>query len=235
MYLWNQLDYLKERAEGRLVPIEITSKNDAGRSFMSSSWSHKFMGLDEYIESYVMPSNEINDHGYLAQHPLFEQIPDLKKDVSIPIYCNARTKQDYDAPPGTIIANDPLVSAWFGGPGTVSPIHNDPYHNTLAQIVGSKYIRIYDTDQSHRLYPKLNHLGHNSQVDVEAPDYTVFPLFKDTPCWQTILKPGELLYIPRNAWHYVRSLETSFSASFWFGAKMELSDDGAFRSSYLTE
>ena len=51
---------------------------------------------------------------------------------------------------------------------------------------------------------------------------------------ETVLAAGELLYIPRHAWHYVRSLETSFSTSFWFGAKMALvrGEGGEFRAAY---
>uniref|UniRef100_A0A2P2L7T1 Transcription factor n=2 Tax=Rhizophora mucronata TaxID=61149 RepID=A0A2P2L7T1_RHIMU len=32
-----------------------------------------------------------------------------------------------------------------------------------------------------------------------------------------ILEEGEMLYIPPRWWHYVRSLTTSFSVSFWWG------------------
>jgi hypothetical protein len=229
---WKNIDYLKKRATGRLVPIEITSKEDAGRSFMASSWSHQFMNMEDYIEKYV--SGESVDHGYLAQHPMFDQIPLLRDDIKVPKYCSARTKLDIEAPEDAEFAHEPLISAWFGGSGTVSPIHNDPYHNTLAQVFGKKYLRIYSTEVTHRLYPLLNHLGHNSQVDVDRPDYSIFPEFRDTPCWQGILSDGELLYIPRNAWHYVRSLTTCFSVSFWFGAKMELrSKKNGHESQYL--
>ena len=49
-----------------------------------------------------------------------------------------------------------------------------------------------------------------------------------TPFHQCVLGPGDALYIPRHAWHYVRSLSPSRSVSFWWGAKMALrTDDGA--------
>jgi len=59
-------------------------------------------------------------------------------------------------------------------------------------------------------------LQNTSQVDVEHPDYTKFPAFKNVPYYELILNSGEMLFIPFKWWHYVRSLETSFSVSFWF-------------------
>lgn len=49
-----------------------------------------------------------------------------------------------------------------------------------------------------------------------------FPLFETASFQHCVLQPGEVLYIPRHHWHYVRSLEVSFSTSFWWGAKMAL-------------
>ena len=43
-----------------------------------------------------------------------------------------------------------------------------------------------------------------------------FPLFKEAPYSDVELGPGEALFIPRGHWHYVRSLEPSFSVSFWW-------------------
>ncbi|KAJ3291655.1 Lysine-specific demethylase 8 [Rhizoclosmatium sp. JEL0117] len=230
---WKDLNYLKSVTAGRLVPVETTTKQDAGRSFLSESWSHRVIPLDEYISQFVQPDGAIPSsepdyedlHGYLAQHQLLDQIPQLRDDIDIPRFCSAHTPEDDATPFDCEYRHDPLVSAWFGPAGTVSPLHNDPYHNVLAQIVGSKYIRIYDAKDTDAVYPESNRLGHNSRVDIDAPFSEIrskFPLFVDAPCWQTILKEGELLYMPRHVWHYVRSLETSFSASFWFGAKMEL-------------
>ena len=69
-------------------------------------------------------------------------------------------------------------------------------------------------------------LCNNSHVDIDAPDPQAHPRFEDAPFHQCVLAPGELLYIPRHAWHYVRSLEVSFSVSFWWGARMGLVQRG---------
>ena len=81
---------------------------------------------------------------YLAQHQLFDQLPQLRNDILIPDHC-------YTAPPPhpTDPSQDqpeldaPLLNAWLGPPGTITPLHTDPYHNLLAQVVGRKYVRLY--------------------------------------------------------------------------------------------
>ena len=59
-------------------------------------------------------------------------------------------------------------------------------------------------------------LASASQVDVENPDLLKFPLFSHATCTEYILHPGQMLYIPPHCWHYIRSLDISFSVSFWW-------------------
>lgn len=53
-------------------------------------------------------------------------------------------------------------------------------------------------------------------VNIENPDMERYPLLEQAIYSETILGPGQMLFIPRGCWHYVRSLSTSFSLNFWF-------------------
>ena len=195
------LNYIKAVAGCRTVPIELGSK------YTDDSWSQKLLTIQEFVETYVENQNVDKPVGYLAQHQLFDQIPELQKDISVPTYCSLtsdETDEDVD------------INAWFGPQGTVSPLHHDPKHNLLAQVVGTKYIKLYNQDQTEYLYPHEGLLSNTSQVDVENVDIQKFPRFEKARSLECILGPGDLLYIPPKCWHYVRSLEISFSVSFWW-------------------
>lgn len=73
---------------------------------------------------------------YLAQHELFDQIPPLRRDIMTPDYCALLLADEEDDGGAESVA----TNAWFGPGGTVSPLHNDPFHNLLAQVVGSKRV-----------------------------------------------------------------------------------------------
>jgi len=181
---------------------------------------------------------------YLAQHDLLTQLPSLRADILIPDYC-------FSSPPPPIPTHAPLPSAeeldtplqnaWLGPPGTVSPLHTDPYHNILCQVVGYKYVRLYPPSATARLHPRGVReegdgvdMSNTSSVDLdEALEVLAqqkeeghsdarkrfderFPGFAGAEFVEAVLGPGECLYIPVGWWHYVRSLSTSFSVSFWF-------------------
>lgn len=77
-----------------------------------------------------------NGKAYLAQHELFDQIPALRRDIMTPDYCSLLLNdEESDASAASVATN-----AWFGPAGTISPLHNDPFHNLLAQVVGSKRV-----------------------------------------------------------------------------------------------
>ncbi|XP_069466278.1 Fanconi anemia core complex-associated protein 20 isoform X1 [Ambystoma mexicanum] len=192
-------DYICEVAGCRTVPVEIGSR------YTDEAWSQTLMTVDDFVDKYIV--NQHSSIGYLAQHQLFDQVPELKKDICIPDYCCLGEGDEEDI----------TMNAWFGPEGTVSPLHHDPQQNFLAQVVGRKYIRLYSPHESENVYPHETAILHNtSQVDVENPDVKNFPLIERATYQECILSPGQILFIPVKWWHYVRSLDVSFSVSFWW-------------------
>ena len=193
------LDYIKRVAGSRTVPVEL------GARYTDETWGQSLITMNEFIDKYVAGGESV-EKGYLAQHRLFDQIPELKRDICIPDYCCISSSDD-----------DVDVNAWFGPQGTVSPLHYDPKRNLLAQVVGSKYVRLYEKSQTDFLYAhRSDMLKNTSQVDVECVDVAEHPLFCDAVYWDGVLKEGEMLYIPPMCWHFVKSLSVSFSVSFWW-------------------
>ena len=217
---WSRMSYLLARTMGgrRLVPVEV------GRSYTDEKWGQKIVTFREFLDEFLIKKHG-NNIGYLAQHDLFSQIPALRNDIYTPDYCYT-SPPPVRKPPGKEVAQleEPLRNAWFGPAGTVSPLHTDPYHNILCQVVGKKYVRLYSPEESARLYPKGVgvdgiDMSNTSNVDAEGEEHEMderFPLFREAGYVETILQEGECLYIPVGWWHYVRSLTVSFSVSFWW-------------------
>nr|XP_020465901.1 lysine-specific demethylase 8 isoform X2 [Monopterus albus] len=195
------IEYLRHVAGCRTVPVEVGSR------YTDEEWSQTLTTVNEFIDQYVLNKSGVKGLGYLAQHQLFDQIPELKEDIRLPDYCCLGEGEE----------DNITVNAWFGPGGTVSPLHQDPQQNFLAQVVGRKYIRLYSPKDTDKLYPHQSQLLHNtSQVEVENPDTEKFPEFVKVQYLECVLQPGDVLFIPAQHWHYVRSLELSFSVSFWW-------------------
>ncbi|TFJ80702.1 hypothetical protein NSK_007879 [Nannochloropsis salina CCMP1776] len=253
---WKDMDYLKEVAGERVVPVEVGSgtymAGEGEGLEEDGAWGQELMPLGDFIDRYMTgaesgPESREGDassggpggqtwadggeveaagrktgrRAYLAQHELFEQIPALQKDVWVPDYCALEVEGGEEA-----LEEDGLVvtNAWFGPGGTVSPTHTDPYHNLLAQVVGSKAVRLFAPSESAFLYPCQGLLRNNSRVDPLRPDLARFPLFARARSQTCVLEEGEMLYIPPLWWHHIQALSPSFSVSFWWGRRREGAD-----------
>jgi len=193
---WN-VPYLVKIAGPRTVPIEI------GRNYTSDHWTQQLMTVKEFADKYLKA--DATEVGYLAQHQLLDQVPSLAQDICIPDFCYTGEEDDVD------------VNVWIGPQGTVSPLHTDPKHNVLCQVSGSKYIVLYPAESTEYLYPHPTPLLFNtSRIDLQDVDYEKYPNFVKAEGYHLILNPGEMLYIPPGVWHFVKSLDTSFSVSFWW-------------------
>ncbi|KAG2271191.1 hypothetical protein Bca52824_065746 [Brassica carinata] len=124
---WNHLDYLTSVAGNRTVPVEV------GKNYLCSDWKQELVTFSKFLERIRTNTSTPVEPTYLAQHPL--------DDICIPDYC--------------FVGGGELQSlnAWFGPAGTVTPLHHDPHHNILAQVVGKKYVRLYPSSLQGELYP----------------------------------------------------------------------------------
>ncbi|KAG7212857.1 hypothetical protein KM043_002210 [Ampulex compressa] len=198
--LWRNANYLTKIAGSRTVPIEIGSR------YTEEDWTQSLMKFSEFLNVYISEKNE--KIGYLAQHQLFEQIPELKDDFAVPDYCNFSDSEETELPD---------INAWFGPAKTISPLHYDPKNNLLCQVFGYKKVILYSPDDTSNLYPYETRLLNNTaQVDPMNPDYNKWPNFQNAKGIMCYLKPGEMLYIPPKWWHHVTALSPSFSISFWW-------------------
>lgn len=197
------MDFFKFHHGYRTVPIEI------GQRYTDDSWTQNLMTIEDFIKNYI-ENPDAKFKGYLAQHELFQQIPELTQDFEPPIYCYTNSEDE-----------DIATNIWLGPKGTISPLHTDPKHNCLCQVFGTKYVRLYAEDQTDFVYPfeSQDIFSNTSQIDVEQDFEEItrkFPDFEKAQGFETILYPGDILYIPPKCWHFVKSLSQSCSLSFWF-------------------
>lgn len=83
------------------------------------AWSERLLPLSEMIDSFLA-DGAVGGVGYLAQHPLFEQLHSLCADFSVPRICSFGKLQH--------------INVWLGSGGTITPLHFDSYDNVLAQV-----------------------------------------------------------------------------------------------------
>jgi hypothetical protein len=136
---WSSWEYVKAVAGERSVPVEV------GKHYLSSAWHQRLMSVGQLIDSFTLDpkpqpiGSSASGHGgagggaggmlYMAQHDLFEQVPDLRRDILVPDY-TALPVRDARVP------DEFVTNAWLGPGGTVSPLHFDDYENILVQVRG---------------------------------------------------------------------------------------------------
>ncbi len=171
------------------MPVEVGA-------YQSEQFAMRLQTFEEFAQSALLPPPSASPTAssssssslpssanvpYLAQHRLFEQIPALRADISIPDYCYLDTGRASTSTSGGAArdGNDRFdtqdeagiedqdeasdddddddgeravqVHAWIGPAHTESCLHWDAPHNILAQVRGRKYVRLHAPAQSDRL------------------------------------------------------------------------------------
>jgi len=108
---------------------------------------------------------------------------------------------------------------WIGSSHAFTPLHKDTYGcNLVAQLSGRKSWSLFHPDDTDKLYPvRLPYEESSifSAVDIENPDFTKYPKFMDAKGYKVILCPGDVLFVPKHWWHFVRHVEAGISVNMW--------------------
>jgi len=99
---------------------------------------------------------------------------------------------------------------WVGPESASTPMHRDLGNVYLAQIKGRKHVKLVPSRQIHLIY---NEAGYHSEIDFQNIDFTEFPLAKKLSIYETVVQPGELLFIPVGWWHDITSLDFTISVT----------------------
>lgn len=138
---------------------------------------------------------------YLASYALLDRVPALWADISVPPYA------------GRILTSP---RAFVGPGGSVSPLHYDIPHSLSAQISGRKKAVVMEFRRRDVLRdPELR--APACLVDAFDPDRSeTWNGRAPRACWETVLEPGDLLYLPSRRHHFLRCIDTAVSLSFFW-------------------
>jgi len=166
------------------------------------------MRMGDYLQ--LIENPQLDAPPYVRLEPLPGVLPELMADFAMPVHC----------PSGRAI----MVHLWLGPANTVQPFHKDNLNplaaidNILVQIRGRKVVSLVSADQDELMYPYPAGSVHAnySQVAFPGVDLDRFPAFRDVRVTEALIEPGDMVFIPSDTWHHVRSLEPSVSLSFWW-------------------
>lgn len=184
------IDNLKKNYGHLEVPVVSPNYSKPGKGYMEPEM---YMSLGEYLtllERGPMPYR-------IFLWNIFKHVPEMCEDFQIPNIMDGFFK-DF-----------PMM--FFGGKGAITPMHYDidMSHVFLNQIHGRKRVVLFSPEQSAFLY----HLPYSvaSYVDINKPDYEKYPALTKAHGWETILEPGETIFMPSGYWHYIEYTDGGYS------------------------
>lgn len=198
------------------------------REANGSKWMKVQMPFGTFLEAFIegdIPWQSDGDQerpvGYVAQQDLFEKSLELIRQCP-PL-------------PHTIAGERGAReqwrrNVWIGGANSFTPIHCDPYENVYVQVVGSKRVHLFHPSVAPLLHLFSSSTSQGNTSSIPSEDVLMrsgngatsldFPSIGEAlshpDTRQTILKAGDVLYIPKGWYHCFRSLSISASVNAWF-------------------
>jgi len=190
--------YFKEKVGDQEVQVQHGRNTDANYE-INTTQHRKTMTMRQYLEL-IESSGTTNDFYMTANNTSLNRkaLAELWKDIGrIPEYLNPESPDD-----GFL---------WVGPAGTRTPFHHDLTNNFMAQVIGSKRVKLIPACELPYMY---NHFHCYTTVDGYEIDYDKFPLMRNVQILECDLHAGEILFLPVGCWHYVEGLTPSVTVSF---------------------
>ncbi|HEV2778232.1 MAG TPA: cupin-like domain-containing protein [Actinophytocola sp.] len=129
----------------------------------------------------------------------------LRVEPGMPVY--EELSADFEIPDIGHEFNPQWSGIWMGQAGNATPFHNDQWHGLLFQISGRKrytMVHPFDAVQLQRNWrPAAKYdLAHAEVLAEDAPELAGLE-----QCYQGILSPGEVLYVPPFWMHQVVTID----------------------------
>lgn len=181
--------------------VQVQSNRDADPLFESNKAAHRtVVRFSEFVDR-VLAGGPTNDYYLTANNEVLRQPPfnELLHEVgTLPDLCDRNA-----------LARG--ASLWFGPAGTLTSLHHDELMLFHTQVTGRKRWRFVSPLEFPNLY---NFNLYYSPVSIAHPDLSRFPRFANATVIETVLEPGETIFLPLAWWHEVTSLETSITLSY---------------------
>lgn len=117
-----------------------------------------------------------------------------------------------------------LTSLWFGNRSLIAA-HYDVPSNIAVCAAGRRRFTLFPPEQADNLYIGPLDLTPSGQpislVNADAPDFEQHPRYRAAleAGYQTVLEPGDAIFIPSMWWHQVKSLEAfNVLVNYWWRA-----------------
>ncbi|HHF0523896.1 TPA: cupin-like domain-containing protein [Legionella anisa] len=191
------LDYFKNLLEG-IITYDMY-ENDCWQSHQRGDFTTVMSQIKNNMPYRIFGQSFPRKYSEVIERhvPLWQKIPFR------PRYFNKRLKVIY----------------FFGGKGAHTEIHFDREHccNLHLCLSGRKQLLLFTKDQSKYIY-KLPFVG-DSLVEFGQPMDLLckqFPKLNQAEGYDVTLEHGDMLFLPKNCWHYTTYLDASAAASYIF-------------------
>ncbi len=190
---WN-LEYMKKMAGDKIVPLydDRPVQHDDG-----FNEPHAKMKMSAYID--LLQSEPTRFRIFLWN--ILKEVPDLQKDFSYPNFGIRLLKS--------------LPMLFFGGKDSFTFMHHDiDFANIFHfHFEGEKLCILFPHSETKYLYRIPHSLITHESIDFANPDYEKWPALQKAQGYSSVLKNGEVLYMPEGYWHYMKYLTPGFSMS----------------------